>query len=130
MTTSFPKFKPTSRSFLPGQFATKRFDAINGAGVTRLYGSKPFGAELTMTFMLDDPSLKQLLDCWNNAKGQYDDLSIPSETFSGMSAELRASISADLASLTWRWVERPSVETVRDELSQVSVKLIATLEAI
>ena len=46
--TNFPAIAPTRRSYRAPQFPTKRFDSISGAGVTRLYGSQSFGAQLQL----------------------------------------------------------------------------------
>ena len=129
MATNFPAFKPTSRRFTPASYAVKRFTAINGAGSNRLYGSKPFDAELNLQFILDDTALALLIKCWNDSYGSYDTLVLPQDLFSGMNETLYSSITDDLSHLQWRWAENPSIEGLREALSRVSVKLIATLEA-
>lgn len=126
---NFPAVKPTKRNFSLPTYPVKRYTAINGAGTTRLYGSKPFDAELNLEFIADDEILLLLINCWNAAYGSWDTLTLPEEVFSGMSPTLYGSITSDLSHLNWRWVERPVVKTIRDSLSRVSVKLIATLEA-
>ena len=129
MATNFPAYKPTSRNFTLPTYPVKRFTAINGAGSTRLYGSKAFDAELDLQFILDDDALLLVMNCWNNAYGSYDTLVLPSEIFSGINAALYGGSITDFSHLQWRWAERPSFKTIRDSLSRVSVKFIATLEA-
>lgn len=94
-----------------------------------MYGSKAFDAALDLQFILDDDALLLVINCWNNAYGSYDTLVLPSEIFSGINAALYGGITTDFSHLQWRWAERPSFKTIRDSLSRVSVKLIATLEA-
>jgi len=65
MTVSFPAICPVQRSYTPGSYATKQFTSINGASVTRLYGSKAFNAELSLTFVLGDAELEELLQSYH-----------------------------------------------------------------
>lgn len=129
MTTSFGPLDtcgPTKRSFKPGQFATKRFTSISGAGTTRLYGSKAFDASLELTFILSDADTCAFLRCWDAAKGTYDTLTLPGEFFSGSSSLLDCGVPDYL---NWRWAEAPSVESILPGRSRVGIKLIATLDA-
>ena len=122
MATAFPALKPVSRSYTPGDFPTRRFDAINGAGLTRLYGNKAFNAQLTLEFIVEDVDLKRITDSWNNAYGSYQDLNLPEQVFSGMDSSVFPN------HLKWKWAESPSVNSVRGDLSRVSCKLVGTLE--
>ena len=125
MTTPFPAICPTSRTFTPGDYATKRFASISGAGTTRLYGSKPFDSTLDLQFLLDDNDLKSVLSCWNDAYGPYDVLDLPDNVFTGTTDGVKDQIAG---SLNWRWSERPSVQSVVPGRSRVTVKLVATLD--
>jgi hypothetical protein len=125
MATQFPNLCPVRRDYAPGQYATQRFNAINGAGTTRLYGSKPFDANLNLEFSVTDDELQLILNCWDEAHGEYDTLSLPAQVFAGMDNEIQGQLSA---SLNWRWAERPTVSSQRPGFSRVQVKLIATLD--
>ena len=122
MPTNFPALRPVSRTYTPGEYPVKRFNAINGASATRLYGSKAFDAQMSLEFIVDDAELISLTTSWNDSSGGFDRLELPAQVFSGMDS------SVFPEQLTWRWAEVPSVSSVRGELSRVSVKLIATLE--
>ena len=129
MATSFPRLDtcgPTSRSFQPGRFSTKRFNSISGSGTTRLYGSKAFDATLQLTFLLNDSDTCAFLTCWNDAYGDYDTIDLPEEFFAGSSSVLDCGIPDYL---NWRWAEAPSVQSILPGRSRVEVKLIATLDA-
>ncbi len=126
MSIDFPAICPTRRTYTPGEYATKRFSAINGAGTTRLYGSKAFDASLNMSFLLDDNDMSSLLDSWHESKGGFDTLNLPSSVFSGLSDTLQSQIPSYLQ---WRWAEMPSVESVMPNRSRVQVQLIATLDS-
>ncbi len=128
MATSFDPLEtcgPTSRSFTPGQFATKRFTSISGAGSTRLYGSKAFDASLQLTFLLNDADTCSMLKCWNDSYGGYDTIELPEEFLAGSSAALDCGIPDYL---NWRWDGPPSVESVIPGRSRVQIKLKATLD--
>lgn len=128
MATSFADLNtcgPTRRSFNPGSYATKRFASISGAGTTRLYGSKGFDASLRLSFMLDDDDTCAVMQCWHDAKGTYDTLTLPEEFFAGSSNLLDCGVPDYL---NWRWAEAPSVESVLPNRSRVQINLVATLD--
>ena len=128
MATSFGALEtcgPTRRTFKPGQFATKRFTSISGAGSTRLYGSKAFDATLQLSFLLSDSDTCTMLKCWDEAKGTYDTLELPVEFLAGSSSVLNCGIPEYLK---WRWAEAPSVESLLPGRSRVQINLIATLD--
>ena len=129
MATSFGTLEtcgPTRRTFTAAQYPTKRFNAINGAGSTRLYGSKPFNASLQLTFVLNDADTCAVLKCWDDAYGEFDTLDLPPEFFAGSSALLDCGVPDGL---NWRWAEAPYVESLFPNRSRVQVNLIATLDA-
>ena len=125
MATPYPTLCPTRRSWTPGEFPTKRFNAINGAGRTRLYGSAAFDATLALEYMLTDEELAQLLTCYRLARGAFDDLTLPGEVCVGLSADVRAEIPDYL---TWRWSDTPQIESVAQGRSRVRVNLVGTLD--
>ena len=129
MATSFGQLDtcgPTSRSFTPGRYATKRFNSISGAGTTRLYGSKAFDAQLQLTFILNDNDTCAFLKCWDNAYGDYDTLVLPSQFLAGSSPILDCGVPDYL---NWRWADAPSVESILPGRSRVQINLVATLDS-
>lgn len=126
MSIDFPEICPTRRSYTPGEYATKRFSALNGASNTRLYGSKAFDAGLSMSFLLNDAEMASLLDSWHESKGGFYTLDLPDSVFAGVSSVLQTQIPDYLQ---WRWAEMPSVESVMPNRSRVQVQLIATLDS-
>jgi hypothetical protein len=125
MTTNFPAIAPTRRSYVAPQFPTKRFTSISGAGVTRLYGSKSFGAQLNLEFVLADAETATILNCYQQARGDSDDLLLPNALFDGMATALRNQIPDHL---TWRWADTPTVQSLFDNRSRLQVSLIGTLD--
>lgn len=126
MTVSFPPLCPTRRTYTPGNYPTRRFTGISGAGYTRLYGSKAFDAEMQLDFVVDDSGAALLMTSWHQSRGGAEDLELPSNVFSGMSPDLQESIPSYLS---WRWADMPSVESLFPGRSRVQVRLIATLDA-
>ena len=125
MTTPFPSLCPTRRVFTPGQYPTRRFTAINGAGRTRIYGNAAFDATLQIEYVLSDEELAQLLECWHDARGGFDELDLPTEMYVGYSADVQAQFQDYL---TWRWADVPQVESLLPGRSRVQVNLIGTLD--
>ena len=125
MAVDFPALCPTRRSYTPGDYAVRRFTAVNGAGVSRVYGSKPFDATLELEFLLTDDLLAGLVQCWNAAKGTYGALALPAALFKGLSLDLQDELPEGL---TWRWAATPLVESQLNGVSRVSVSLIANLD--
>lgn len=125
MVKDYPALCPISRRFTPGQYPTKRFNSISGAGSTRLYGSKHFDATMDLEYLLNDEQLEDLLASYNECLGEFHVLNVPASVFAGISEGVQAQVAA---SLNWRWRERPQIESVQPHLSRVRVNLIATLD--
>ena len=121
---SFPAVSPTRRSFTPGEYQTKRFDSISGAGTTRLYGSKASNATLNLEFLLDDTKTAAVLQSWHDSLGGAKILTLPATLFEGMDGPENQIPSY----LNWRWNDMPSVESVVPGRSRIRVTLIATLD--
>ena len=121
----FPAFCPTRRTFTPGKYPTRRFNAINGAGRTRLYGSKAFDATLDLEYLLNDADLAELLEVYHNSKGEFTALTLGSQVFEGLSPQVQAQIPSYLS---WRWGEVPVVDSLLPGRSRVRVRLVATLD--
>ena len=125
MTTAYPDLCPTRRSWTPGEYPTRRFTAINGAGTTRIYGTRAFDATLRLEYLLIDTELEELLACYNAARGPFDDLDLPAEVFTGLSQGVQDEIPTYL---TWRWEDPPQIESVAPNRSRVRVQLVGTLD--
>lgn len=120
--SSLPHVYPKTRKYAPGEFQTKRFQSVSGAGVTRLYGNKPFDATLDLTFQVDDDVVKQFFDCWYSAFGDYKSIDLPDEYFVGMRKDLWP------CHLEWRWSKQPDVKTDQRNLSTVTASFVGVLE--
>jgi len=121
----FPDICPVSRRFTAGQFPTRRFNSISGAGTTRLYGSKAFDAKLDLEFLVSDELVSDIFDSWYGSYGTYAAVDLPEPVIAG-SDELLDSVTPDY--LEWHWDREPTIETVQPGLSRVTVNLVARLE--
>ena len=122
MTANFPQLKPTKRSYQIGDYPTKQFQSINGASVVRIYGSLSVDATMALQFVCNNDEVQDISECFDFAKGSFDDLSLPDEVFAGMNRRVFPD------HLVWRWADPPSIESIQPDLSRVSVNLKATLE--
>ena len=120
--SSLPSLYPKSRSYTPGEFATKRFKSVSGAGTTRLYGSKPFDCTLDLEFQCSDDAVKMFFDNWYSAKGDFRGVRLPDEYFAGMRKDVFPCF------LEWRWASEPDVSSVQPNLSRVRAKFVGVLE--
>ena len=122
---NFPAVSPTRRSFTPGEYPTKRFDSISGAGTTRLYGSKASNATLDLEFLLDDTNTAAVLQSWHDSMGGAKVLTLPTELFEGMNGP-----EGQIPNyLNWRWAQVPSVQSVVPGRSRIQASLVATLDS-
>ena len=126
MTITFPALSPTRRTFSPGRYPIKKFEAVNGASSTRLYGSRAFDATLQLDFVANDAGTTALMESWHESKGGAYSMTLPSSVFAGAPDDLAAIIPSYL---NWRWAEMPSVESLFPGRSRVQVRLVATLDA-
>ncbi len=124
MSIDFPEICPTRRSFTPGEYPTKRFTSISGAGTTRVYGSKAFNATLTLEFLLDDLDTQAILQSWHDSLGGAKTLTLPETIFEGMNGPEEEIPNY----LNWRWSQTPTVESVLPNRSRIQVSLIGTLD--
>jgi len=122
---NFPAVSPTRRSFTPGEYPTKRFDSISGAGTTRLYGSKASNATLDLEFLLDDTNTEAVLQSWHDSLGGAKVLTLPATLFEGMNGPEDQIPNY----LNWRWAQVPSVQSVFPGRSRIEASLVATLDS-
>lgn len=118
---NFPALTPTSRSVQQGQYAVKRFTSISGTGITRAYGSQPYDSKIEVNFdNIPDASALLIVNCYEDARGSYHQLSLPDAIWDGMDTLLKNRLQRDYI---WRFSEQPSITSVYPGKSSVSVRL-------
>ena len=137
MASNFPKMKPTTRSFTMGDYPSKTYTSLSGAVFKRAFGNKATGYTMNLTFnnIGDTQELrslsgttKQILDHYNSVYGTFEKFNLPDRMFAGMNDELKGVIKAP-SNISWRYAEPPRVQSVRNGISTVSVRLVGEIDA-
>ena len=134
----FPHIKPSSRSFSPGVFPEKEFEAVNGAKTFIRYGNKRVNAQLSLTFsniteeqavLILDNYVEVAMDPDNWVTFSHNDI------LHGMNSLLQpyvrghdAGYYAKSGGLRWRYEGSPTVVGAYRGLSNVSCKFVACLK--
>lgn len=128
MSQTFPTIKPSQRQFTPGAFPTKVYRSLAGTTVKRSYGDKPGGFGLTLEFAnVSDAIVLQIINHYNVTSGGFSRFTLPSSIFTGMSATLIAQVQAPY-NIRWEYASAPSVQSVYNGISTVSVELLGELD--
>lgn len=127
---AFPDIVPSGRTFVPGNFPTKRFVSQSGVETRILYGSKETGAKLSLTYKnLSDSSADNFIGHYRDMKGTYTSFdlsdSVASSVRGGWSG-LNSRIDKPTGTL-WRYASQPQVTSVKPGISNVKVNLVAVL---
>ena len=133
MTALFPSgLKPTSRSYRPGKFPQIQFEALNGATTAIRYGSRPFNAQLTLTFAnIDDTDAARIVDHYEERMATFSNVTFSVETgLAGLGLNLALQISESASGLTWRYAEPPQVESVYPNISTVTCTFTGYLDGV
>ena len=136
-TANFPEIKPTSRRFRMGDIPSTTYTSLSGAVFRRAYGNKKTGYTLDLTFenISDTTELRTnsgttnaILNHYESVNGTFKSFSLTNTTFSGMGTGVRSRIKAP-SNVKWRYSSPPEVRAVYNNISTVTVKLIAEIEA-
>jgi hypothetical protein len=122
---SFPSdLVPTSRAFNPGNWPVKTFNAMDGAEVRILYGSKRTKMELKLGYEnISDENAERFLAHYDECTGTFVTFTLPARP--GTRGGWTGSDSAmDAVGNKWRYAEPPSVTSVRVGRSSVTINLV------
>jgi len=134
---AFPNIKPTTRSFTMGDYPSKTYRSLSGTIFKRAFGNKQTGYTLDLTFknVGDAAELrthagfaKQIIDHYNDVDGTFSSFTLPARVFEGMDNDFRDLIRSP-SNINWRYAEPPKVQSVKANMSTVTVKLIGELDA-
>ena len=138
MAAAFPHIVPTTRSFTMGDYPSTTYRSLSGTIFKRNFGNKQTGYRLDLTFKnIGDSSdtgelkpysgtAKQILDHYEETDGTFKSFALPDFVFRGMDNSLEAVIQAP-SGISWRYAEPPKVQSVKANVSTVTVKLIGEL---
>ena len=135
MAVAFPHIVPTTRSFTMGDYPSTTYRSLSGAIFKRNFGNKQTGYKLDMTFKnIGDAveikaysgTAKQILDHYEQANGTFKSFALPDFVFRGMNDAVEAIIQHPTG-ISWRYAAPPKVQSVKANVSTVTVKLIGEL---
>ena len=123
---AFPTLVPTSRSFEPGNYPVKTYNAQDGTEIRIAYGNRRTNAKLSLSFNnVTDSQAEGFLTHFDAVLGTLNTFSIPSETksgWTGTSSAIDAPTDAE-----WRYEQPPQILSVRPGTSSVTVSLLGVI---
>lgn len=127
MTVAFPALRPSSRTYQAGQFPVSVVTAQSGVTVRRIYANKRNRSSLDLDFQnISDSDAAAILACYEQARGTFEDLSLPEEVTAGSRSDLAVLLRETGSGLRWYFSEAPSIESNFNGRSSVRVRLEAT----
>ena len=128
---AFPDLVPSTRTYTPGAYPQKQFQALNGAVTTLRYGNRRFDSKLQLGFQnVTDDNAASILSLYESVTLADDWVTFTSSNGSG-------GASADLASylqetggsgLHWRFESPPQVTSVKPGRSSVEISMVGRLD--
>ncbi len=128
----FPDLQPSEREFVAPRWPTSGSRSQSGVRSKRLWGSKAADGELQLGFTnISDELADQIIDAYDNAKGDTLEVDLPASIFSGTTGSLRMRLLNKLREQGLRWFfkenDPPVVRSVVPGISTVRVNLSAEL---
>ncbi len=81
---AFPILKPSSRTYDPGSYPVKTFNAQNGKEHRILYGSERTGVKLSLAYAnIGDPNAELFLDHYDEVQGTFQTFNLPNQALGG-----------------------------------------------
>lgn len=127
MSITFPQIKPSEREFTMGTFPIKTYRSLSGATVKRSFGNKPHSYQLRLVFNnVKDDTVSQILDHYDAVFAGFERFALPAVVFAGMNTALTSKIQAPYG-IQWEYASPPTVQSVFNGISTVSVELIGEI---
>ena len=126
---AFPGLVPTSRSFDPGDFPIKTYNAQNGAEVRIKYGNRRINRKLQLTYAnVTDTEIVKFIDHYADAGGTLNTFEVPLTMFDGWEGgKDRLTPGGPLA---YRYAKPPVMTQVAKGRSTVTVDLVMISQSI
>ncbi len=121
---------PSSRSYSPGEYSQKEFQALNGVKTVIRYGKRRYNSTLTLGFNnIADSDAALILDNYEDINSIWDNV-----TFNGTGVVRGASPQmqsyfVEGSGLKWRYDGPPTVTSVYPGRSNVECKFVACLDS-
>ena len=118
---SFPNLTPTGRTYDPGDWPVKKYQALSGAEIRIRYGNLRTNQRLTLTYdNITDSEASQFLDHYVSVQGTFLKFTIGGNVFNG------SGLSKGRDAV-YRYDGPPQVTSVRPNISSVVVNLISVV---
>jgi hypothetical protein len=132
MSITFPDLKPSSRSMTLGVYPIKVYRSQAGTTVKRSFGNKAYGYQLRLAFAnRRDRDILQIVRHYEKTEAGFERFDLPASTFAGVTTTgpgsgLRGMLRSPDSCL-WEYAEPPQIEWVGNEISTITVSLVAEL---
>ena len=126
----YPAVRPTGRSFDPGDWPVRTYNAQNGAEVRLLYGSKRYNLKLSLTYAnITDLKASEFLQHYQETIGTFKTFTFTGDAQVALFDGWRGTSSAldPPIGVNWRYEQQPQVDSVRPGISTVTVSLIGVI---
>ena len=127
---TYPDIKPTGRTFDPGNWPVRTYNAQNGAEVRLIYGSKRYNLKLQLSYAnITDADAESFLQHYENVLGTYKTFQVNATSRVDVLAGWQGNNNAltPPAGVDWRYAQPPQVVSVRPGVSTVTVSLIGVI---
>lgn len=126
----YPALRPTSRSYDPGNWPIRTYNAQSGVEIRLLYGSKRYNLRLSLTYAnIADTKAVEFLTHFDETTGTFSTFTFSTSAriaiydgWKGSDGALAPPLGVD-----WRYESAPRVESVRPGISTVTVSLIGVI---
>jgi len=110
---AFPDYQPSSRSYSPGEFPQRQFQAQNGAVTVMRYSNQRVNSSLTLGFSnITDGQARVILDHYQNVNSDWDYVTFTtSNAVAGVVDGQMQDYIEEKGALRWRYSEPPTVES-------------------
>ena len=122
---SYPSFKPSARTYEPGNWPVKTYNSMSGREIRIRYGDKRFNTKLNLNYQnIADTSADDFLAHYNQQFGTTKAFTLPAAVLSGWSG---TSYLPTETTMKFRYSKAPTVVSVRPGVSTVSIELTGVI---
>ena len=122
---AYPTLAPSARSYTPGDWAQKRYQAMSGAEVRIRYGDKRTDARLTLQYQnLTNANAALFLADYDTQLGTYKAFTVPAEVLAGWEEN---NYVPNTSAMKFRYAGPPQLQAVSPGITSVSVELVGVI---
>jgi len=122
---TYPQLSPSSRNYVPGDWAQQKYKAMSGAETRIRYGDKRTDARLTLQYQnVDDTEADDFLTHYDSVFGTFQAFTLPTEVLAGWTG---SNYIPNVSAMQFRYEGPPQVRSVRPGISTVAVELVGVI---